>query len=294
MTTITAGMVKELRERTGAGMMECKKALQASSGDIEAAIDVLQISGQAKAAKRAGKIACAGIIVIHVDGQRRNACMVEINCETDFVARGEQFLAFTETVAAHGLKAHVKSVGELLQCPSGVGTKTIEQLREDLAAKLGENVQVRRVKSMHSDGLIGSYLHGSRIGVLLAITRSESELARDLAMHIAASSPQAIDADRVPAELVQREREIFTAQSKESGKPDNIIEKMISGRIVKFLKEVSLVDQPFVKDPDKTVGALLKAHQAQITDFARFEVGEGLQKETQDFVAEVKAQLKGS
>lgn len=291
--TITASMVKELRERSGAGMMECKKALEASKGDIEAAIDALRASGQAKAAKRAGKIAAEGTIVIRLDDQQRNACIVEVNCETDFVSRSEHFLEFAQAVAARGLQAGAKTVEELLQKPYGAGNQSIEQARQELIAKIGENVQVRRLKSVHSDGFIGSYLHGNRIGVLVAISRHEPELARDLAMHIAATNPQAIDANQVPADLINREREIFITQSKESGKPDNIIEKMVSGRIAKFLKEICLIDQPFVKDADQTVGALLKARQAQVTDFVRFEVGEGIEKQTQDFAEEVRSQLKG-
>lgn len=292
MMTITASMVKELRERSGAGMMECKKALEASHGDIEAAIDALRASGQAKAAKRAGKIAAEGTIVIRLDDQQRRACIVEVNCETDFVARSEHFLEFAQGVAARGLQAGVKNAEELLLLPLGAGAQSIDQARQELGAKIGENVQVRRVRCVHSDGFIGSYLHGGRIGVLVAITRREPELARDLAMHIAATNPQAIDADHVSADIISREREIFITQSKESGKPDNIIEKMVSGRIAKFLKEICLVDQPFIKDTEKTVGTLLKAQQAQVTDFVRFEVGEGIEKQTQDFAEEVRSQLK--
>ncbi len=291
MMTITAALVKELRERTGAGMMECKKALEASGGDIEAAIDGLRASGQAKASKRAGKIAAEGTIVIRLDDQQQRACMIEVNCETDFVARGEHFLDFARTVAACALQAGVDDMDVLLQLPMAGTNKSIDATRQELIAKLGENVQVRRIKFIHTEGLIGSYLHGNRIGVLVAITRREPELARDLAMHIAAANPQAIDSDHVPADLISREREIFVAQSKESGKPDNIIEKMVSGRIAKFLKEICLVDQAFIKDTEKTVGALLKAHNAQVTDFVRFEVGEGIEKQTQDFAEEVRSQL---
>jgi elongation factor Ts len=293
MATITASMVKELRERSGAGMMECKKALEAANGDIEAAIDALRASGQAKAAKRASKIAAEGAIVMRLDDQQRKACILEVNCETDFVARSEHFLEFAQAVGAAALQSQAKTVEELLQLPLGSGSKTVEQVRQELIAKIGENVQIRRLKQVQSEGFIGSYLHGSRIGVLVALTRREPELARDLAMHIAATNPQAIDANHVSADLINREKEIFVAQSKESGKPDNIIEKMVSGRIAKFLKEICLVDQPFVKDPEKTVDALLKAHQTQVTDYVRFEVGEGIEKQTQDFAEEVKAQLKG-
>lgn len=289
---ISANTVKELRERSGAGMMECKKALEATNGDIEAAIDALRASGQAKAAKRAGKIVAEGVIVIRLDDQQRQACIVEVNCETDFVARSEQFLEFAQTVAARALQTGVNQVEDLLQS-QGSDKKTIDQVRQELIAKIGENVQVRRVKVLHTDGFIGSYLHGGRIGVLVAITQRQPELARDLAMHIAATNPQAIDADHVSADLVKREREIFITQSKESGKPDNIIEKMVAGRIAKFLKEICLVDQPFVKDTEKTVADLLKAHQVKVTEFVRFEVGEGVEKQIVDFAEEVKAQLKG-
>lgn len=288
---ITASMVKELRERSGAGMMECKKALEATNGDIEAAIDALRASGQAKAAKRAGKIAAEGTIVIRLDDQQRHACIIEVNCETDFVARSEQFQEFAQTVAARSLQAGVDNLDKLLQLPLATEGKTIEEARHELIAKIGENVQLRRLKLIKSDGFVGSYLHGGRIGVLVAITCQEPALARDLAMHIAATNPQAIDAQHVSADIINREKEIFITQSKESGKPDNIVEKMVSGRIAKFLKEICLVDQPFVKDAEKTVGALLKEHQAQVTDFVRFEVGEGIEKQTQDFAEEVRSQL---
>lgn len=293
MTTVTAGMVKKLRERTGAGMMECKKALEACQGNIEAAIDALKASGQAKAAKRAGKTAAEGLIVIRIDDQQQNGCMVEINCETDFVARSEHFVDFTQKVAQRALEAKTGKLEDLLASPLTAGGPSIEKACQELVAKIGENVQVRRVAYLHSDGMIGSYLHGGRIGALVAITKKEPEMGRDLAMHIAASNPQAIDSDRVPADIIQRERDIFIAQSKDSGKPDNIIEKMVSGRIAKFLKEICLVDQPFIKDTEQTIQSLLKARGAQVTAFARFEVGEGIEKEVQDFAEEVKSQLKG-
>ncbi len=294
MTTITAAMVKELRERTGAGMMECKKALEAAHGDIEAAIDAMRASGQAKAAKRAGKIAAEGLVIIRTDKNQQNACLVEVNCETDFVARSDQFAEFVQTVADHCLKAKAQTLEELLQLPLSSGQESIEKARQELVTKIGENVQIRRMASLSSEqGIIGSYLHGNRIGVLVSINKKELELAKDLAMHIAATNPQAIDADQVPAEIIHREREIFIAQSKESGKPDNIIEKMVSGRIAKFLKEICLVDQPFIKDQEQTIGTLLKARQAQVLAFVRFEVGEGIEKEVKDFAAEVKSQLEG-
>lgn len=291
MASIDAKMVKELRERSGAGMMECKKALESADGDIEKALDALRARGQAKAAKSAGRIAAEGIVVARVDAEQRLGCIVEINCETDFVARSEHFVDFAQTVVARALQARVKDIQALLELPMDEGGKSIEASRQDLIAKIGENVQVRRVQLVQADGVVGSYLHGNRIGVLVALTQREPDLARDLAMHVAASNPKAIDANRVPAELINRERDIFMVQSKESGKPDNIIEKMVSGRIAKFLKEICLVDQPFIKDNDKTVDDLLKASKAQVTDFVRYEVGEGIEKQTQDFAEEVRSQL---
>lgn len=291
MTTITANMVKELRERSGAGMMECKKALEEANGDIEEALDKLRTRGQAKAAKSAGRIAAEGLVVARVDAEQRLGCIVEINCETDFVSRSEHFIEFAQAVVTRTLQARVKDMNALLELPLVAGGKSIEASRQDLIAKIGENIQVRRVKLVQADGIVGSYLHGNRIGVLVALTKREPDLARDLAMHIAASNPQAIDASKVPAELITRERDIFTAQSKESGKPDNIIEKMVSGRIAKFLKEICLVDQAFVKDNDQIVGDLLKASGAQVTDFVRFEVGEGIEKQVQDFAEEVRSQV---
>jgi elongation factor Ts len=290
---ITANMVKELRERSGAGMMDCKEALKATNGDIEAALDTLRAKGQAKAAKRAGKIAAEGVILIRLDDQQHHGCLIEINCETDFVARSESFLEFAQNAIARALQTGVQTVEELLAQPkAGDNSASIDQARQELSAKLGENVQIRRMKQVRSEGCIGSYLHGDRIGVLVAMTGRDLELARNLAMHIAAANPQAIDAERVPAALIQREKEIFMVQSKESGKPDHIIEKMVSGRITKFLKEICLVEQPFIKDTEKTVNDLLKAQKLQVTDFARFEVGEGIEKQVQDFAQEVRSQLK--
>lgn len=289
---ITASMVKELRERSGAGMMECKKALEATQGDIEAAIDALRASGQIKAAKRAGKVAAEGAIIIRINPKQQQGCILECNCETDFVARSENFLEFAQTVATACLQAGADQLEQVAKLP--VLGKTVEEVRHDLVAKIGENVQLRRMKLIQSEGVVGSYLHGSRIGVLVAINKPNADLARDIAMHIAATNPQAIDEKNVSQELINREREIFITQSKESGKPDHIIEKMVSGRIAKFLKEICLVDQPFVKDPEKTVGELLKSHQAQVTEFVRFEVGEGIEKQTQDFAEEVRSQVEKS
>ncbi len=293
--SITASMVKELRERTGAGMMECKKALTEAGGDMEAAIVSMRKRGQAKAAKRADKTAAEGVIV-QVENDARNAgLMIEINSETDFVARDANFKEFSNMVITRGIQAQVDDVDVLMALPVVEGeAMTIEQRRQELVSKIGENVKVRRLASLQSTGIVGKYLHGNRIGVLVAIDKDEPELARDLAMHIAASNPQAIDENDLPAELVQKEREIFSAQAKESGKPDDIIAKMVDGRIAKFLKEICLVGQPFVKDPNTSIANLLKQHNAKVLQFIRFEVGEGIEKETVDFAEEVKAQVQGS
>lgn len=292
--TITASMVKELRERTGAGMMECKKALVEAGGDMEAAITAMRKSGQAKAAKRAGRIAAEGIILIALSDDHKTACMVEINCETDFVARDENFRRFADQVVQRGLATRSDSAESLLAASFEEGNaKTIEEARAELVAKIGENVQLRRAVCITSEGTIGAYSHGDRIGVITALDKSETDLATDIAMHIAAMNPQAIDSDNVSPDLIAKERDIFSSQAKESGKPDNIIEKMVEGRIAKFLKEICLVDQPFVKNPDQTIAQLLKAGNAAVTNFIRFEVGEGIEKEVVDFAEEVHAQIKG-
>lgn len=278
---ITAGMVKELRERTGAGMMECKKALETAHGNIEAAVDALRASGQAKAAKRAGRVAAEGILVIKTSKDEKEGFLVEVNCETDFVARSEQFVQFAEAIAGVGLKTKEHTIDGLLKQKVD-GQKTLEAARQELITKVGENVQVRRVAYLQSKGIVGSYLHGNRIGVLLDLDKADAAFGKDIAMHIAASNPLAINADHVPADIIQREREIFIAQSSDSGKPSHIIEKMVNGRIAKFLKEICLIDQPFIKDPEKTIGDLLKAHQSNLISYVRFEVGEGVEKETQD------------
>ncbi len=293
--SITASMVKDLRERTGEGMMECKRALQEANGDIEAAITTMRKRGQAKAAKRAGKIAAEGVIVIQLSKDNNKAYMVEVNSETDFVARDSGFKQFAATVAQRGLETEAPDSQALLGSPVSEGdAQTLEQLRQDLIVRIGENIQLRRVALLSSTKMVGAYKHGDRIGVLVSIDQDNAELAKDIAMHVAATNPQAIDVDSVPADIIEREREIFSAQAKESGKPDNIIEKMVTGRIAKFMKKVCLVSQPFVKNPDQTVGDLLKACNANVTGFVRFEVGEGIEKQTQDFAEEVKAQVQGS
>ncbi len=284
---VTAAMVKELRERSGAGMMECKKALVETSGDIEAAIEHLRKTGAAKAAKKAGRIAAEGAIVIAVDGG--SAVMVEVNSETDFVANDENFSAFTKTVAAAALENSIGDVAAL--SAAEVDGVTIEEMRTSLIAKVGENIGLRRVVHMDvEEGLTESYLHGRRIGVLINITGGNAELARDLAMHIAASNPICVSESDVPEGLLLKEREIHLAQAVQSGKPADIVEKMVEGRLKKFIAEISLTGQPFVKDPEKTVAQLLGDAGAVVKSFVRFEVGEGIEKKEVNFAEEVRAQ----
>jgi elongation factor Ts len=288
---ITASLVKELRERTGAGMMECKKALTETNGDIEAAIENMRKSGQAKAAKKAGRTAADGVIVIvQADGGRR-AAIVEVNCETDFVAKDDTFKSFANAVAERVLNSDAADVDALMALPLHEGEDTtIEEARQALVSKIGENMTVRRFLRHEVQGRLASYSHGVRIGVLVDVSGGDEDLGRDLAMHIAASNPICVHEDDVPAELLAKEREIAESQARESGKPDNIVEKMIEGRIRKYLGEVTLVGQPFVKDPDKKVGKLLQDHTAKVNAFARFEVGEGIEKKVEDFREEVMAQ----
>lgn len=288
---ITAEQVKELREQTGAGMMECKKALVEAKGDIEAAIEIMRKSGMAKAAKKGDRTAAEGVIIIKIAPEHHKAIIGEINCETDFVARDENFVNFVRLVEEAMLKANNNSISELMaQKHNG---HTLEELRLQLVAKIGEKIAVRRFDIMKTEGTIGSYLHGTRIGVLVSITGGSAELAKDLAMHIAAAKPQVINPSEVSAELIAKEKEIFMAQANESGKPAEIIEKMVTGRINKFLDEVSLVGQPFVKDPDTKVGALLKKHNANVNQFICYTLGEGIEKKEVNFRDEVMAQVKG-
>lgn len=289
--TISAAQVKELRERTGAGMMECKKALVEAGGDLDAAAEVLRISGQAKADKKASRVAAEGRVVIAEDGN--NAVLVEINSETDFVAKDDNFVAFADAVAAAALQSSSTDVAELVNEQLADG-KTIEAARTDLIAKVGENISVRRIARIQSDGVIASYTHGARIGSVVALKGGDAELARDIAMHVAASNPQCIDESGVPAETLDTERRIEMEKAQASGKPAEIIEKMVAGRINKFLKDITLLGQPFVKDPDKTVGQLLAGAKATVTSFVRFEVGEGIEKKADNFVEEVMAQVKGA
>ncbi len=289
---VTAALVKELRERTGAGMMECKKALVETGGDIEQAIENMRKSGQAKAAKKAGRIAAEGVIIARASEDGKKAVMVEINSETDFVARDENFLGFANAVADVALAGELEDVASLLAAniPSG---ESVEEARAALIAKIGENISVRRVQIVTGD-VLGSYIHGGRIGVVVALEGGDQELARDIAMHVAASNPQVAKPEQVSEDLLAKEKEIFMAQALESGKPAEIVEKMIGGRMKKFVNEISLTGQSFVKDPSTSVGDLLKSRNADIAGFTRFEVGEGIEKKEEDFAAEVKAQMGGN
>lgn len=286
---ITASLVKELRERTGAGMMECKKMLTETDGDIEAAIEEMRKRGAATADKKAGRIAAEGTIVTLVEGSTGVA--VEINSETDFSAKDEFFIAFANQVAQSVLASKPASIEALAEC-SIEGGESVEVARQSLIQKIGENITVRRFEIIEAgDGeIVGAYQHGNKISVLTRIKGGSEDLAKDIAMHVAASKPVCISADEVPAELLKKEREIFSAQAAESGKPAEIMEKMVEGRIRKYLNEVTLLGQSFVKDPDQTVEKLLKSAGAEIAQFVRYEVGEGIEKKEDDFVSEVMAQ----
>lgn len=291
---ITAAMVKDLRERTGAGMMECKKALVECDGDIEAAIEHMRKTGLAKADKKAGRTAAEGLIAIKATDDNKKAAIVEVNCETDFVAKGDEFQNFCSEVAQLALDNAPADLDALLATPMAGGDSIADTLKA-MIAKIGENMTVRRFKVVScEDGQIASYSHGSRIGVVVSMEGGDLELGRDIAMHIAASRPSAVSEADVDPALIEKEKEIFTAQAQESGKPAEIIEKMIGGRINKFLKEITLLGQPFVKDPDTTVEKLLKGAGATVVAFERFEVGEGIEKKQENFADEVMAQVKGS
>ncbi len=287
---ITAQQVKELRERTGAGMMECKKALTETNGDMEAAVEQMRKTGLAKADKKAGRVAAEGRIEIAFEGAGK-AAIVEVNCETDFVAGGDDFIAFSGKVAAAVLANEPADVDALNNV--SVDGKTFDDVRRELIAKIGENIGVRRFAVVKAKGRLASYLHGTRIGVVVDVDGGDEELARDIAMHIAASKPQFATADEVPADVMAKEKEILIAQAADSGKPADIIEKMVEGRLRKHLAEITLLGQPFIKDPDQTVEKLLKSKGATVHGFVRYEVGEGIEKKEEDFAAEVMAQAKG-
>jgi len=288
---ISAGLVKELRERTGSGMMECKKALVETDGDIEAAIELMRKSGAAKADKKAGRTAAEGLIIFKASDDCKNAVMVEVNCETDFVTKGDDFINFSSAVAQVALDKKPADIDALLALPLE-GEISVLDATKNLIAKIGENMNVRRFVSRTTDGVLGSYIHGGRIGVLVELQGGDEALAKDIAMHVAASRPNCVSEKDVSADLIEKEKEIFTAQAAESGKPADIIEKMVEGRIKKFLKEVTLLGQPFVKNPDQTVEQLLESAGATVVGFDRLEVGEGIEKKVENFAEEVMAQAQ--
>ena len=292
---ITAAMVKELRERTGSGMMECKKALVAANGDIDAAIEEMRKSGLAKADKKASRTAAEGLVSIKRSDDGKKVVMVEVNSETDFVSKGDDFRNFVDAVAQTVMDNDPADMDALLNTTIAGGDSSVAEATKALIAKIGENINVRRFAILEStnNSVLASYQHGDRIGVVVEIEGGDETLGRDLAMHIAASRPQCVSEDQVPAEVVDKEKEIFTAQALESGKPAEIVEKMIGGRIKKFLKEITLLGQPFVKDPDQTVAQLLKGANASVLRFERLEVGEGIEKKSENFADEVMAQVKG-
>ena len=291
---ITASQVKELRERTGAGMMECKKMLVETDGDIDAAIDALRKSGLAKADKKASRVAAEGLVAISVSEDGSRGVMVEINSETDFVAKNDEFVEFASQVATTVLANNPADVAALNETNLEGGSTTVEGRRQELIAKLGENMAVRRFSVVDSEGgVIGFYSHGGGIGVMTALQGGDAVLAKDVSMHVAASKPVALGEEDIPAEVLEKEKEIFVAQAQESGKPAEIIEKMIVGRMKKFVNEITLLGQPFVKDTDVTVAKLMDNNSAKIVQFARLEVGEGIEKKEENFADEVMAQVKG-
>ena len=286
---VTAALVKELRERTGAGMLDCKKALVETDGDVELAIENMRKSGQAKAAKKAGRIAAEGVILTKVSGNK--ATMLELNCETDFVARDDGFLSFGNQLLDVAAANNLNDIDALNV--ADLNGATVAEARDTLVAKIGENISPRRVLTVDGDNL-GAYVHGGRIGVIAILNGGDEELAKDVAMHVAAASPQFVKPEEVPAEVVEKEKAIQVEIAIQSGKPAEIAEKMVVGRMKKFTGEISLTGQPFVKDPSTSVGDLLKSKGADVVNFVRFEVGEGIEKKSEDFAAEVAAQMEAA
>ena len=291
--SITADAVKQLRERTGAGMMECKKALVETKGDLDAAAELMRKQGLAKADKKATRVAAEGVVALARAGDAPAAALVEVNCETDFVAREQDFRSFAQAVAECALAGRPADLTALAAGRLASG-ETVEERRRNLIAKIGENISVRRFGVLASGGHLGAYVHGTRIGALVALEGGSASLAYDLAMHVAASNPKYLSAAQVPVEVVAKEREILTSQAQTEGKPPEIVAKMVEGRLRKVLAEITLTGHPFVKDPDVTVEKLLKGAGARVVAFERFEVGAGIEKKQDDFVAEVMAQVKGA
>ena len=290
---ITADAVRQLRERTGAGMMECKKALVETKGDLDAAAELMRRQGLAKADRKAARVAAEGVIVIEKTQDARTAAMVEVNCETDFVARGAEFRDFARAVAQCALASRPESAAALMHAKLA-GGESVDERRRALIAKIGENISVRRFAVLTAPDQLGAYVHGTRIGALVAVKGGPASLAYDLAMHIAASNPRYLSQAQVPAEVVAKEREILTERARSEGKPPEIIAKMVEGRLRKALGEMTLAGQPFVKDPDVNIEKLLKGARAEVTAFERFEVGAGIEKKADDFVAEVMGQVRGA
>jgi elongation factor Ts len=288
---VTAAMVKELRERTGAGMMECKKALVETDGDLDAAIEVLRKSGLAQADKKASRVAAEGKIAMAMADGGKEAVMVEVNCETDFVAKDASFIAFADAVASNALNDQPADVDALMA--TTIDGVSIEEARQALVSKIGENIKVRRFVRESTDGTLGAYVHGGKIGVLISVSGGDDELARDLAMHVAALNPEYVSADDVPADVIAHEKDILIAQAEGSGKPAEIIEKMVTGRLRKHLSGITLLGQPFVKDGDVTVAKLLEQNSASVNGFDRLAVGEGIEKKEENFAEEVMQQVSG-
>ena len=295
---ITASMVKELRERTGSGMMECKKALQEVDGDIDAAIENMRKSGMAKADKKSGRVAAEGRVVIEISEDGKSAVVVEVNCETDFVSGGDDFLSFVSAIAKTALANKPADVAALSAMTLDGSSQTIEEVRKEKIAKIGENMQLRRFELLETTtGSFGSYLHGARMGVLVEMEIADKDagnedLIKDVAMHIAASNPLCVSEADVPADVLEKEKDILRAQALDSGKPADIVEKMLVGRVRKYLAEVTLLGQPFVKNPDITIESLLADADAKVNRFIRYEVGEGIEKKQENFAEEVMAQVK--
>jgi elongation factor Ts len=291
MSNITAQMVKELRDRTGAGMMECKKALIESKGNMDNAIEAMRKAGQAKADKKSTRVAAEGVINLSIK-DNNTVNMVEINCETDFVAKDENFLEFANTISKLSLESYDGNLEDFNKSEHPTG-KTVEEIRLELISKVGENVKIRRIRSINAkDAYMGHYMHGSKICVVVILEKENNELAKDICMHIAAMKPMALNPDDISKENIEKEREIYEAQAQDSGKPENIIEKMVDGKIKKYISEVTLVSQPFVKDNDITIKNLLEKHDNNILSFYRMEVGEGIEKKDENFADEVMAQIK--
>jgi len=292
MAEITAGMVKELREKTDAPMMECKKALAEAGGDMVKAEEILRVKLGNKASKAAARVAAEGVVAVYISADQKLGSIIEVNCETDFVAKKDEFQTYANKVAKRILKNSPASLEALLAMPLDDAGVSIDEARKELIAKIGENINVRRFSLVETNGTLGAYLHGTRIGVLVEMKGGTEDLAKDIAMHVAASRPVCVNETEVSAELIQKEREIFAAQAETSGKPADIIAKMVDGRIKKFLAEVTLVGQPFVKDPEITVAKLLDKAGATVLGFQRIELGEGIEKKSENFVEEVMAQAQ--